>query len=274
MATLPKVMGQKNPYAENGQRTPKELAYKAYVVAQEQGLIVEAWLPESIGLDVNAEYQAPYAQGLGQANAKVGELARFLGVSLTTQALTAQIWQGSGEFVFTLPFVFQAESSGADVMLNIKRLLSLTMPDGGSGGLLEAPGPRLDLRKMSIGGVRPTSVGTMIDGLSNALTSIGDSNSIPQGVNNVARELNSALINSVTNNISLYIGQFFYLPSVVITDVSPTFDVVLAQDKNPIRATVNVNFKSFFVPTKQDMEDMFPGVAGISLQNAGGIGGS
>ena len=40
MATLPKVMGQNNPYTQNGQRTPKELAYKAYVVAQEQGLIV------------------------------------------------------------------------------------------------------------------------------------------------------------------------------------------------------------------------------------------
>ena len=276
--------------AGGGSRGKKELAYKAYVVAQEQGIIVEAWLPETVGLDVNAQYEAPYAQGIGQLNEKVGELARFLGVSLTTQGLTAQIWQGSGEFIFTLPFVFQAEDSAAnDVMLNIKRLLSLTMPDGNEGGLLTAPGPHLDLKKLAsnsgaeivsramslkevgFSGGADKIKGTMQSASNMTLGGVLDSGA--SAINKEIGALNQLIKSSVVNNISLYIGQFIYLPSVVITDVSPTFDVVLAEDKNPVRATVNVVFKSFFVPTKQDMEDMFPAVAGLPIQNGSGSSG-
>lgn len=287
--------------AGGGSRGKKELAYKAYVVAQEQGIIVEAWLPETVGLDVNAQYEAPYAQGIGQLNEKVGELARFLGVSLTTQSLTAQIWQGSGEFIFTLPFVFQAEDSAAnDVMLNIKRLLSLTMPDGNDGGLLTAPGPHLDLKKLASntgaelvsramslkeitfsGGADMRKEMLTRKGMLQSASNVtlggvlgGAADAAAVALNKEIGALSQLIKSSVVNNISLYIGQFIYLPSVVITDVSPTFDVVLAEDKNPIRATVNVVFKSFFVPTKQDMEDMFPAVAGLPIQNGSGSSGA
>lgn len=284
MALPNSSVGSALAQAGGGSRGKKELAYKAYVVAQEQGIIVEAWLPETLGMDVNAQYEAPYAQGIGQLNEKVGELARFLGVSLTTQGLTAQIWQGSGEFIFTLPFVFQAEESAAnDVMLNIKRLLSLTMPDDNGGGLLTAPGPHLDLKKLVSGGSSiATSAAQSLQSSGASLAGVmqsaqsstlgGALDSSVNAVNKAAGAMNQLIKSSVVNNISLYIGQFIYLPSVVITDVSPTFDVVLAEDKNPVRATVNVNFKSFFVPTKQDMDDMFPAVAGLPIQNGGGGG--
>lgn len=278
-------------------RTLKELAYKAYVVAQEaeyqgeKGIIVEAWLPETLSTDVNAAYEAPYAQGLNQMSPDLGAMARFLGVNLTTQALTAQIWQGGGFIDMSIPFIFQVESNAAeDVLEPLKKLYSLTMPkDPSGGGLLRAPGPRIDIDRLlertgdnakdlgvnlakTAGGVFVTA-GRAVSNLVGYGTQLNDStttvNSNPTGfstnvldpADQAAKAVSRSIVNSVTNNISLYLGQFLYFPSVVITDVNPTFDVVLTNDMNPARLTVNVNFRTFYTPTDRDIEIMFPRTA-------------
>lgn len=275
----------------NIEQNIRELSYKAFVVCQEQGILVEAWLPEQVNLDINANYDAPYAQGMGSAvNEKLGSLARFAGLSLTTQALTIQVWQGGSNIQFSLPLIFQAETSGvADVMKPIKDLMKLMMPkDPQGGGLLEAPGPRLDPDKL-IAQAGPTiskiagDVGSAISGgLSNMVDTGRQVLNDPIGTarnigNTVAKPISNAIVNSVKNNISLYIGQFQYFPSVVVTDVSPTFDVVLGPDKNPQRASVVVQFRTFYTPTERDIEGMFPaaqdgaassGQTGLSALNA------
>ena len=262
----------------------RELAYKTYVVCQERAILVEAWLPETVGMDVNASYEAPYAQGLGGINiagADIGQMARFLGLSLTTQALTAQVWQGGAFIEFTLPLIFQTENSAAvDVMGPIKELLRLTMPrDPSGGGLLEAPGPRIDLDALlenstnavgqAFSNLTNVSLSAMTgDAGSNLLNSVASiGKNVAKKANDTAKTLSKAIVNSVKNNISLHIGQFLYFPSVVITDVSPTYDVVITQDKNPIRATVNVAFRTFYLPTDRDINIMFPSTAGVSDQN-------
>jgi hypothetical protein len=277
------------------------LAYKAFVVSQEQGILVEAWLPEQVNVDINANYDAPFAQGLGSSMPNLGAIARFAGLSLTTQALTIQVWQGGSNINFSLPLIFQAETSGVtDVMKPIKDLMKLMMPkDPQGGGLLEAPGPRLDPDKLlangasldsvaKIGGDVLSSAGsTLIDASKQLFTGQGAgavAGSLLTGAvntaNSVAKPVSNAIVNSVKNNISLYIGQFQYFPSVVVTDVSPTFDVVLGPDKNPVRATVVVQFRTFYTPTARDIEGMFPsaqegaqgsGVTGLGSSAVSGI---
>lgn len=273
----------------------RELAYKAFIVCQEQNVLVEAWLPEQVNVDINANYEAPYAQGIGGSMAeKIGPIARFAGMSLTTQALTIQVWQGGSNISFSLPLIFQAEQSGvSDVMKPIKDLMKLMMPkDPQGGGLLEAPGPRLDPEKLLGkgasfdtlskigGGVLGGTTDTLIDsakGLWNGGIGGMAGAAIKGTVNTanaVAQPLSDAIVNSVKNNISLYIGQFQYFPSVVVTDVSPTFDVVLGPDKNPQRATVIVQFKTFYTPTARDIEGMFPSAQeGSSKSAVTGFGG-
>ena len=250
----------------------KELAYKAYIVCQEQNILVEAWLPEQVNVDINANYEAPFAQGIASSvNEKLGTIARFAGLSMTTQALTIQVWQGGSTIQFSLPLIFQAESSGVtDVMKPIKDLMKLMMPkDPQGGGILEAPGPRLDPDKFisqagptltkigkDVGDLFSKGLGGLIDAGKEVLHDpVGSARNIG---NTVARPISNAIVNSVKNNISLYIGQFQYFPSVVVTDVSPTFDVVLGPDKNPQRATVVVQFRTFYTPTERDIEGMFP----------------
>lgn len=280
----------------------KELAYKAFIVSQEQGILVEAWLPEQVNVDINANYEAPYAQGItGGIAEKIGPLARFAGLSLTTQALTIQVWQGGSNINFSLPLIFQAQTSGVtDVMKPIKDLMKLMMPkDPQGGGLLEAPGPRLDPDKLlangasldtisKIGGDTLSAAGSTLVDTSKALVTgqgLGAAtgallNGAVNTANSVAKPVSNAIVNSVKNNISLYIGQFQYFPSVVVTDVSPTFDVVLGPDKNPVRATVVVQFRTFYTPTARDIEGMFPsaqegsqgsGVTGLGSSAVSGI---
>lgn len=264
--------------ADSRERANKELNYKAFVIAQEykgtdgKGILVEAWLPETVGMDVTANYDAPFAQGIANMLPEnVGALARFLGMSLTTQAFTAQVWQGGAFIEFQIPFIFQAETSAAnEVMKPIKDLLKLTMPkDPSGGGLLEAPGPTIDIKKLAASGASSEVFSNLSGGLSvsnmkdaykelkgdtfGALANLKD-----KAQENIARPLSKAIVNSIKNNISLYIGNFIYLPSVVITDVSPTFDVMVGPDNNPLRATVNVSFRTFFIPTQNDIDGMFP----------------
>jgi hypothetical protein len=312
-STFGSVLGKADSFLKNSYtngtagKDKKALAYKAYVVCQEQNIIVDAWLPETLMMDVNATYEAPYAQGLGGSGggmANMGEMARFLGMSMTTQAMTAQVWQGGAFIEFSLPLVFQAETSpSSDVMLPIKNLLRLTMPkDSGGGGFLTAPGPRFDIKKLGTNGLEAVTQG--LGGLkdfavkqgSEALFGAGkslvagkamDTGSAVAGAtsflsagadaaNGLARTLSSALVNSVTNNISLHVGQFLYFPSVVVTDVSPTYDVLLGQDNNPLRASVNVNFRTFYIPTQNDIDIMFPSTAKseVSTSGLGSLGNS
>ena len=265
------------PLIDSAGRAGRDLNYKAFVIAQEytgsdgKGILVEAWLPETVGMDVNANYDAPFAQGISNmVPENVGALARFLGMSLTTQAFTVQVWQGGAFIEFQIPFIFQAETSAADdVMKPIKDLLKLTMPkDPQGGGLLEAPGPVIDLKKLSQANVsQPINNilgGATLGNMKDAFTELkGDtfgalSKLKDKAQDNIARPVSRAIVNSIKNNISLHIGKFMYLPSVVITDVSPTYDVMIGPDRNPIRATVNVNFRTFFIPTQNDIDIMFP----------------
>lgn len=288
MATSPSTFGQRfnlnlkdqplvKAQLSSAADAQKQLNYKAFVIANEyqgadgQGILVDAWLPETVGMDVNANYDAPFAQGIANAVPEnLGALARFLGMSLTTQAFTIQVWQGGAFIEFQIPFIFQAESgANNDVMRPIKDLMKLTMPkDPQGGGLLEAPGPVIDLQRLAQANVGQ-AVSNIVAGftLSNMKDAFTELKSDTFGAlakaknsaqENIARPLSSAIVNSIKNNISLYIGQFLYLPSVVITDVSPTYDIMIGPDNNPIRATVNVNFRTFFIPTQNDIDVMFP----------------
>lgn len=293
VATFGQKFAQSLPNALRGQadarqfnaRSVRENAYKALVICSDQNIVVDAWLPETLNLDVNTTYEAPYAQGLGSASPGLGAFAQFIGMNLTTQALTAQIWQGGSFINFQIPFIFQAETSAEkDVMEPIKQLLRLTMPKDpteGGGGILEAPGPHVDIKKLAENGgagaaqavqdFRESGLTKMIDTAKQALVDpLGTAVKVKDTANNISQRMSTALVNSVVNNISLYLGQFLYFPSVVITDVTPNFDVTLDGTGKPTRATVDVSFRTFYVPTQNDIEIMFPNMVATNTSDLRG----
>ena len=297
------------------------------------GITVEAWLPEEVNLDISATYEPPFAQGLNGMMPGIGAAAKALGVNLTTQAMSAQVWQGGSDVQFSLTLVFQAETNSyTDVILPIKKLLQLTMPkDPTGGGLLEAPGPHVNIDKLktpigsqsspgtpdpqkpsasnsgggglsgivssakNIGSSMASSAssavssvtnaaGSVVSGVSGAVSgaynslssggltgaaidaTVGSAKALKAGANGALVALSNQMVNAIEGNISLYIGKFIYIPCVVITDVSPTFNVILSADGNPTRASVAVTFKMLYIPTQADLDTMFSNTGGSPSQ--------
>lgn len=57
--------------------------------------------------------------------------------------------------------------------------------------------------------------------------------------------------------VSLSIGQFIYLPFVVLKSVHPTFKTILYKNGKPMSATVEVTVETFYAITKNDVDEMF-----------------
>ncbi len=135
-------------FVNDGAPLDKNPNYKCIITCTDQKITLEASLPESFQIDVGANYDEAFSQLIGSIPlaSKVAPWAKAFGLQLTTQALTAQIWNGSTELAFSLPLVFQAETSGVkDVLSKLRDLYTLVLPDESElGGFLTAPGPRLD----------------------------------------------------------------------------------------------------------------------------------
>jgi len=306
-ANLPWItLGNQN--ASGANNDPYKIAIQMNQGTQ-KSVHITGWLPESVSFDASAQYEAPFASGLSGMfpfNLVGGNLLRALGVSLITQVMTAQVWQGSSEIEFSLPIIFQAEAdSVTEVIGPIKQLLKMIVPnDPTGGGLLEAPGPHIDIDKLKssvnaalspldpLYGQTVTQVKSAIAGGSasisgyasqgttawgRAVTAYGSAKSLmhdavssplslatsaASGLKNLANKglvaMTTPILNAIVNNISVHIGSWLYFPAVVITSVSQDYDVLITPDGNPGRVKVNVTFKTFFTPTQQDVDFMYP----------------
>ena len=122
--------------------------YTVSLVCTELDIYINADMPDTFMFDIGSEYSAPWAEGLNDSMAApVSAFVKSAGISMTTQALTAQLWRGSSEINFTLPLIFQAEKDeDVEVLKPLMELMYLTLPrEAESGGMLSAPGPSFDL---------------------------------------------------------------------------------------------------------------------------------
>lgn len=288
--------------SQSGSAEMAKLDYSCLIVCNDLGIVVRASLPETFTLDTTSEYNAPFAQGLLGSLPLVGSAVKMLGLQLTSQALTAQVWEGSSISEFQLQLVFQVETDvNKDVLEPLMKLMFLTVPrEETEGGLLSAPGPQIDLKKLVNSSAYQTlklaektsseatkaaaklkgeafgkntidGVGKMLSGLGNvSLTQVVDSalegsQQMRNGADTLSTAVAGAIVNSIKNNISIYIGRYLYFPSVVITDVNQEHTVQPMVDGNYTRVEVGLRFRTFYQPTQRDIPVMFPS-AGRALR--------
>lgn len=258
--------------------------YLAVISCNDKNITVTANLPQEFAMDVGASYEEAFSQGLsgllnggGMISDIAGKSMKMLGLQLTTKALTAQVWQGSTEISFSLPLVFQVESdSEADIQKPLRDLYSLVLPEEKeSGGLLEAPGPRVDLERLKQQALNLLETGKKVgSGLSSAYSNNqGNLGGMAQegqaAVGSGLRSFSNAFLASVKNNISLSIGDRMLFKSVVITSVAQNFSVQPLEDGVFQRVECTVGFKTFYVLTQQDMPDLFsPGAYAYSQKGS------
>ena len=252
--------------------------YLCVITCVERGIVLVANLPQSYQLDFGANYEESFAQGIqnlmpgGDATINA---ARAFGLQFTTQALTAQVWQGTSEVAFTLPLIFQVENNGdTDIIRPLADLFRLVLPrEITEGGMFESPGPSLDLEKLAknissqkttdalkrgANQIKDGAVGT-VDGAFSLDTgkTIRGLLDARKGANTALGSISSALKNSIKNRISLSIGNFQHFSDVVITSVGQVYHVRPLKDGTMSQVEINVGIKTFFVPTQADIPSMF-----------------
>lgn len=246
---------------------------------------VIAPLGDGLAYDSSSEYAQPYAQGLfggGGINSTsmaarvanmggkiIGKAAPLMGIRLTAQALTANIWQGSSESELNIDIDFVTENDpDLEVRQPLLTLLKMaTASVDAATGMLKSPGPNLDLRdagKIAVNGAiatRDAVVGAgervgILNSESGNQNSKGVSNKPPAQVGGVG---GSQFWNSIVRNkISIQIGNYAYFDSVVILNVQKTYSHQMdALTGLPLYAKASVRFKPLFLVTQTDLDEIF-----------------
>ena len=237
--------------------------------------------------------------GLGSIGQFGKTAAQAQGISMVTQALTSKFWTGSSTGGISIPIVLQAESDEiSQVMQPLLWLYSLTMPKlagGVQGSVLEAPGPHFDIAKafnaakdataslagnnVSVAGSTSASntsssgFGAVFGSFKSAVEGIGTdllsgnlagaANTISGGIQTAASSLDALAQQGIRNQITLQIGTYIRIPSVVITNISQThymepIGAAFGQSSGTIqRVELDITFEPFMDLTQDDLPKIF-----------------
>ena len=261
--------------------------------AQSEPLMFVGWLSESFNYSAGAQYDSPFQTVVGSG---IAPLLSLGGVKVMPPVLTGQLWSGSETPELSIKVELVAN---VDPLLEIRdpiiNLLKLVTPRLGNGGAsMMSPGPYLDpnkvwdaLRKVfpivnelapkdssgdgtqssteqKTGVVNQTAAANNKPAEKKGATvdSGQESTDAPKNDDySAVVTADQSIRDSITNQISISIGQYIYFPSVVITNVNCDFTHQLGASGWPMQATVDISFKPMFLPTQPDLNTMF-GIAG------------
>lgn len=260
--------------------------------AQNGALMFTGWLSESFSYNAGAQYDSPFQTVVGSGLAPLLSLG---GVKVMPPVLTGQIWSGSETPELSIAVELTADTDPLlEIRDPVVNLLKLVTPRLGNGGAsMLSPGPYLDpnkvwdqLRKVfpivnELAPSQSTSSGEGTQaateqktGTVNQRAAAKNKPASKQGealdtseregstpsddaVSKAVASADQRIRNSLTNQISVSIGQYIYFPSVVITNVECEFHNQIGPSGWPMQATVSITFKPMFLPTQPDLATMF-----------------
>lgn len=266
-------------------------AYTATIVftdptSKEMGQ-VSGYMPETISMSFGADFSAPLeniGEKLNGVGGGVASVGRMFGFKVSSNIFSMLLWSGSGQVELTLEMRFVAlRDTYTDIIEPIRRLSALVLPrmdsftQGGGGalqlGMVTPPGPTLEYTGSSAEDALVNTIGV----ISNAAQDIGggvlsQGTQVLNGSTTPERGIASAMRTTtetvggmfnqlfkdikVKNNISVMLGEFCYLRSVVIKDVSPAYNIKCDEDGNWIDATVSIQISTFITPTANEIPNM------------------
>lgn len=247
---------------------------------------VAGYMPDTISMGLTADYNSPLESvAEDMSSGTVGLVARMFGYKVSANMFSMVLWSGSSHMDLELELRFVAlRDTKVEVIDKIRALYGLITPNIESFsvtqspiqlGIVTSPGPSLeyagdptDVEAMF--GTIGESVGTIVTGTTGAIGDavsgvVGGETSITKGViagamgtaESVGAGFNTLVKNlRVKNNISVKIGEFAWLKSVVIKGVTPAYNVKCDLDGNMIDATVSVSIGTFVSPTNIDIPSL------------------
>lgn len=247
-------------------------AYLFNIKQSDTTVNVTAYLPEQFSVDLSARYTTPLADAAGLSNSPTGLFLKATGNSGMFKQATVKIWDSSDGITMQLPFIFvQGEViNGVPTDINdiVLALMSLASPsDGGLAGSLKAPGPTF----LNLDAVN-TEISKLGASLSKFLgfSSSGENQAAePASTDqNTSQNKESALDTAIKkiafkNRIQVSIGEFLFFDSVVVENVSVTYDTQMVSDSTgrnpprPMKAMVNLTFSTHMTPSIEDIQKIF-----------------
>ena len=262
--------------------------------------VVQGYMPDTISMGLSADYASPLesvGEALSGAGGPVSFIAKLMGNKISSNIFSVVLWSGSSHMDLTLELRFVAlTDSYKDVIEPIRKLTSLITPtiepfSATNGpvqlGFMKSPGPSFtyagDPSILGVGAELAQNASDAAGDVANAVTSnaqgvINGNQTLGQGIVNAGGQsmeavggfINNALKDFVVkNNISVKLGEFALLKSVVIKDVTSAYNIKADADGNWTDATVSVQIGTFVSPTNLDIPDMIGYKTG-----AGGVQGS
>ena len=264
--------------------------------AQNGALMFTGWLSESFSYSAGAQYDSPFQTVVGSGLAPLLSLG---GVKVMPPVLTGQVWSGSETPELSIEVELTADTDPLlEIRDPIVNLLKLVTPRLGNGGAsMLSPGPYVDAKKvwdqlrkvfpivnkLPLGQSKSSGEGTQAateqkTGTVNRRAAAKNKPAVKPGetldtskgegstpdedaLSKAVAAADQRIRNTITNQISISIGQYIYFPSVVITNVECEFHNQIGPGGWPMQATVSITFKPMFLPTQPDLATMF-GTAG------------
>jgi len=209
------------------------LEYQVYVLAidlQSGEKLVECYgiLQEEVNLATETNWQ-PWMPSRFQAEAYQQTIAQQFGWSLINRWTTRRVWMGTDPLIMRLKLRFEADENARDEVvqpcIGLKKLAS------------PREGPRIKGKSLKIPVLYPPGPNPVLRG-GVAGWGAGEKVSI---------------------QIGLGMKSFLYFDSVIIKRVEVTYANRFGPDGYPISATANIDFQSYQVLTKKDIDSIYAG---------------
>lgn len=293
-AQLQKIASSYNDFAKDSNHQ-----YQIHIVSTSKNpgnpvVAVTAFLPEEISLDIQANYTAPFGEGMFDTSGGIlNKVVRASGISGITQEMSVKIWESTEGINISIPITFIAGETigGVDqdnILEPIMKLLSFCTPSKDKGNVfLTPPGPTIsaDFGQLlqGVSDAVKVAFNKNLDGVSQDDTKKLQSQTVSVTDKTIGEDLSTANVTGAgsrliaaskeladkviryDSRIAVWIGDFLYFDNVVVNAVSQNYKMILDDNGRPMQATVQLTFTTMLSPTIQDLARIFkmpiPGAA-------------
>jgi hypothetical protein len=212
----------------NNDISPLSKDYKVCIHSVSLKTTVVAALQEQVTFRITSEWDSFLPLGDFNLANQVSQLA---GYSPITKFSTRRIWKGTSPIALNLKLRFQSVvDTKREVMDPYLALMSMILP--GEGAEIGKTGIKIPFIKPPGPGPFYSKTAQKVGGKKVAGFKGGD-------------------------KISVGIGRFFFLPSVIVREVVPVFDMRVDEFGQPISAEITVVLETYEILTKADMKKAF-----------------
>jgi hypothetical protein len=201
---------------------------------------VSTVMPENWSTSLDIGWQPQFANLLKEALAAAvgGAKAEFatnaanaMGFQIQNKALSSNIWQGTSYLTISIPFIFKVESDvNTELLEPIQRLMRWALPT------------TTDIMGMDVALAAPYRPFTKLS---------ADTSKKQTSTSSTLVEGNAG------SPVTVQFGNFFTLPSCIITSINQTYDSMFDKDGKPVSAKLDVQVMSTTLITAEDIDSMF-----------------